>query len=86
MGKRKRDRDPLSAVRVLVAVLPFLLRLSLVLLKYKRAAKKREKVFKKTLRKEGLEEEVVDKLCDDLPEISIRGLISNTNSSFTPFD
>lgn len=73
MGKRqdkkKRDGKPLLAVKMLVAALPFILRIILVFLKYKRAAKKREKIFRKTLKKEGLEKEVVEKLVEDLPKL-----------------
>ncbi len=77
MGKKK-DGKPLLAVKVLVAALPLILRISLVFLKYKRAAKKREKVFRKTLKKEGLEKEVVEKLVEDLPELSVRDFISGS--------
>lgn len=64
-----------SAVKAIVALLPLLLKLSLVILKYKRAVKKREKIFRRTFKKEGLPPEVIDKLCDDLPEITIREMV-----------
>ncbi len=76
MGENKEDGKPLLAVKVLAASLPLILRISLIFLKYKRAAKKREKIFRKTLKKEGLDKEIVNKLTDDLPELSVRDLIS----------
>jgi len=74
-GKR-RDRKPLIAVKALVAFLPLILKLVLLFLKYKRFAKKREKVFRKTLKKEGVEKEVAEKLVEDLPDLNIKNFIS----------
>jgi len=82
MKNREGDRKPLLAVKALVASLPLLLKIVLIYLKYKRATKKREKIFKKTLKGEGLEEEVADKLAEDLPEVRIRDLLSNGVDKF----
>ncbi|MFW5953226.1 MAG: hypothetical protein ACOCSJ_03595 [Candidatus Natronoplasma sp.] len=77
MKNRKRDGKPLLAVKALVASLPLLLKIALVYLKYKRITKKRKKIFEKTLKKEGLDEKVAEKLSDELPEINIRDFFSN---------
>ena len=82
MNNRKRDGKPLLAVKVLVASLPLLLKIALVYLKYKRATKKRKKIFKKTLKKEGVEGRVAEKLVDELPEIRIKDFISNGVGKF----
>ncbi len=78
---QKEDTKVLKAVRALVTTLPLLLKLGLVVLKYKRLAKKREKVFKKTLRKEGLNDDVVENLVEDLPELKLRDLLSGKSGS-----
>ncbi len=78
----KEDTKVLKAVRALITTLPLLLRLGLIVLKYKRLAKKREKVFKKTLRKEGLNDDVVENLVEDLPELKLRDLLSGKSRSF----
>ncbi len=82
MRKGKRDGKPLLALKVLVASLPLLLKISLVYLKYKRATKKRVKIFKKTLKKEGVEERVAEKLAKELPEIKIKDFLSNRLGKF----
>ena len=82
MKNRKRDGKPLLAVKVLVASLPLILKIALIYLKYKRATKKRKKVFSKTLKKEGVEDRVAEKLTEELPEIKIRDLLSNRWSKF----
>jgi len=82
MKNRKGDRKPLLVVKALVAFLPLLLKIALVYLKYKRATKKREKIFKKTLKKEGVEDRVAEKLTEGLPEISVRDILSNRLGKF----
>lgn len=82
MEKGKRDGKPLIALKVLVSSLPLLFKLLLVFLSYKRAAKKRKKIFKKTLKREGLEDPVAEELSDDLPELNIRDLLSNRGNGF----
>jgi len=82
MKNRKGDRKPLLVVKALVAFLPLLLKIALVYLKYKRATKKREKIFKKTLKKEGVEDRVAEKLVEELPEIRIRDFLSNRLGKF----
>jgi len=82
MNNRKRDGKPLLAVKVLVASLPLLLKIALVYLKFKRATKKREKIFRKTLKKEGVDDQVAEKLAEELPEIRIRDFLSNRLGKF----
>ncbi len=82
MKNRKGDRKPLLVVKALVAFLPLLLKIALVYLKYKRATKKREKIFKKTLKKEGVDDKVAEKLSDELPEIRVRDFLSNGLGKF----
>ncbi|MFP3872097.1 MAG: hypothetical protein ACOC55_05050 [Candidatus Natronoplasma sp.] len=80
----KEDTKVLRGVRALVTIIPFLLRLALTFLKYKRAEKKRKKIFKKTLRKEGLNKEVAEKLADELPDLKIRDVIKERSGGFNP--
>ena len=82
MKEGKRDGKPLLALKVLVASLPLLLKIALVYLKFKRATKKREKILRKTLKKEGVEDRVAEKLVEELPEISIRDFLSNKVGKF----
>jgi len=82
MKNRKGDRKPLLLVKALVVSLPLILKISLIYLKYKRATKKRKKVFNKTLKREGIEDQVAEKLTKELPEIKIRDLLSNRGSKF----
>ncbi|MEF8874093.1 MAG: hypothetical protein V5A88_05425 [Candidatus Thermoplasmatota archaeon] len=85
MGREKRrDRKPLIVVRALVASLPLILKLVLVFLKYKRAAKKRKKLFRKTLKKEGLDDQVAERLSNELPELRIREMMKD-GGKFKPF-
>ncbi len=74
--KEKEDTNVMKGLRAIIALLPLLLKLVLVFLKYKRITKKRRKVFKRTLKKEGLPEDVVEKLLNDLPELKIRDMLS----------
>ncbi len=80
MGKNKKkgekDTKVLRTVRASVPFIPLFLKLSFTMLKYKRAAKKRRKIFKKTLVKEGLEKEVAKRLSDELEDVSIRKMVS----------
>lgn len=75
MEDKEKDTKVLRAVRVFVTSLPLLLRLGLLFLKFKRLSKKRRKVFRKTLRKEDVPPEIVDKLVEDLHEVRLREII-----------
>lgn len=78
MGKEKRrDRKPLIAVKALVMSLPLILKLVLIFLKYKKAAKKRKKIFRKTLKKEGLDDQVAERLSDELPQLRLREMMKS---------
>ncbi len=86
MGKEsRRDRKPLLVVRALATSLPLILKLVLLFLRYKRASKKRKKIFKKTLKKEGLDPQVAEDLSNELPELKIRDMVESGGKKFRSF-
>ena len=73
--KDKEDRGPLQVARVVVSVLPLFFRLGFVYLKLKRKQKKRIKIFMKTFQKEGMDRETAERLCAEIPDISLRDMM-----------
>lgn len=80
-------RGPLNMVKIGALSLPVILKIGWVYLKYKRKVNKRQKIIKKTLKKEGVEDWMVEELCDEMKPISIRDMLSSSglSSSDIPF-
>ncbi len=76
MSQEEGDRAPLIFVAALATALPLILKLVFVYLRFKRRQKKRRKIFRKTFKKAGMEPYMIDQLCEDMQDISLRDLIS----------
>ncbi len=72
----EKDSGVLIAVRFIVLLLPMIFKLGIIYLRYKRAMKKREKVFRKTLKKEGVPKQVREDLVDELEDLSLSEMLS----------
>ena len=79
MPRDEGDRAPLVFAVAVASALPLILKVFMVYLGLKRAQKKRVRVFRKTLKKSGMPQDVVDRLTDELKDISIRDLLSKTS-------
>lgn len=75
--KDKEDHGVLKAVRVGAVVLPFALKLGWSYLKLKRKMNKRRKIFRRRLKKEGVDDWVIDALCEEMEDISLRKMLSS---------
>ncbi len=78
MTQEEGNRAPLVLAVVLASALPLLFKLFLLYLRLKRTQKKRHRVFRKTLKRSGMEREMVDRFCGELKDISLREILSKT--------
>ncbi len=74
---KKEDKGALKIVKVAASVLPLMFRLGWVYLKLKRKQKKRIKIFMKTFQKEGMDRETAERLCAEIPELSLRDMMDD---------
>ncbi|MFO8110107.1 MAG: hypothetical protein R6U17_06285 [Thermoplasmata archaeon] len=78
MTKEEGDRAPLVLVVLVASALPLLFKLLLLYLGLKRTQNKRRRVFRKALKKNGMDDKMVDRLCDEIKDISLRDILSKT--------
>lgn len=83
--EQEEDRAPLQIVRIVVSVLPLMLKLGVLYLKYKRRVKRREKILRKELARAGMDDWMIEGLCEDMDTISIRDFMSIAGDS-NPLD
>ena len=77
----QEDRTPLKVVKIGAFALPVIMKVGWVYLKYKRSVKKRQKILKKTLKKEGMEGWMVEDMCDEMEPITLRDMLSSSGIS-----
>lgn len=78
---KEEEGDAIKFVKVVVYLLPLVLKLVILYLRFKRIQKKKRKAFKKVLRKEGLDKETAESLTDELQEIDFKSIISNVSGT-----
>ncbi len=80
----EEDHGVLQAVKIGTSVLPIVLKLGFTVLKLKRRQKKKIKVFRKTLIKEGMDKEMAERLSQEIPEFRIREMVSEFGGDDIP--
>ncbi len=74
-----KDGESEDIVKILVTLvvlfLPLVIKLFFVYLGYKRRVNKRRRIFKKTLKKGGMDKDTAKRLCAEMDDISLRDLI-----------
>ncbi len=77
----KEDSDVMSTVKVIAALIllltPLLFKVAWLYLALKRKSKKKRRIFRKTMKKEGMDKETIDALCSEMEDISLREFIGN---------
>ncbi len=74
-----KDGESEDVVKILVTLvvlfLPLLIKLFFVYAGYKRRVKRRRRIFRKALKKEGIDNDTVKRLCGEIEDISLRELV-----------
>ncbi|MGM0405649.1 MAG: hypothetical protein ACQEQM_05865 [Thermoplasmatota archaeon] len=77
---KEEDRAPVKVVRIIALLLPLLLKLILVYLKYKKRVSRKEKYLRKELKKVGMEKHQVDEMCGDIQSMTLKDMLSMADS------
>ncbi|MFO7992090.1 MAG: hypothetical protein R6U61_07360 [Thermoplasmata archaeon] len=80
----EEDHGVLKAVKIGTLVLPLVFKLGFTVLKLKRRQKKKIKVFRKTLIKNGMDRETAERLSQEIPELRIREMVSEFGGDDIP--
>ncbi len=77
----EEDSDVMSAVKVIATFIllstPLILKVAWLYLALKRKSKKRRRIFRKTMKREGMDKETIEALCSEMDDISLRDFIGN---------
>lgn len=83
----KEESDVMSAVKVIAALIllltPLILKVGWLYLALRRRSNKKRKIFRKTMKKEGMDKETIEKLLSEMEDISLRDIISKFRDSDT---